>query len=761
MLYNLLEDPILRVDKAGGSRHLVTLPEAYSALMADEVVAFPAVRAHHRHAWHAFLVQVGTMATYEAGLRQPPRRAGAWLHILRGLTPDYSGDEPWHLAVEDPTVPAFMQPPATTPAGLADYSPDEIVSPDEIDLVITSKNHETKQQVAVDAEVDDWVVTLVALQTMEGFRGSRNYGISRMKAGFASRPAFSLAPDSPRPGTHVRRDITALLEARPTLLKNYPMVDGGIRLMWTEPWGGQFGESLYLPDLDPLYVDVCRRIRLRLNPSDRAIRAVKAGTLDYRVSMGERTDPPKDKKRVRTGLTGDPWTPFKTGEKAGALTLTETGFTYRMVASCLTDWEHPPLLQPTQSELDSAPPMRLVARAMARGRGVSSGYHERSIPLSHQAVTDLAAGVPAGGALGEIARGRVHLVAAVQRILNQAVWVFRTSGQSQKPATASTRIDRLRPWRLALDRQVDTNFFDGLQDELAAAVDTRREIRRQWLLAVVDEARQVLNATLDSMSCTAGRRLWSMNQAASFFETKIRTDEDLKLLHNSRPPNENGHRDGSDQPVGKEADVNTEERVDSTPEENPPRRRQLADAAVSIAGELAVERYPRGDLARLRRMDPDKPGPSAFWDLLAKRELAFGQDMEARWALIVHGIALMTPLNREGEEFRTAHDGYMPVGRALFAGGDPARKAALYSEARLNRLLRADGPRIRSHIAHVCRLMRSANVRFNWRELASFILSEGRAEDAAAEARRRILREYHRAQWVAKRANEEQEQQEV
>ena len=677
-MYNLLKDPVPRVDKVDGSRHLATLPEVYAALMADEVVAFPACRAHHRHAWHAFLCQVGAMAVHEAGLSQPPDSAGAWLRILRGLTPDHPGDEPWTLVVDDNTTPAFMQPPARTAAGQSDYRSDEIISPDDLDLVITTKNHEDKKNVAIDAEVDDWVVTLVALQTMEGYRGTGNYGISRMKGGFGSRPAFSLAPLNPHPGAHVRRDIVALLEARTGLLEAHPMVEGGVRLMWTVPWDGHGDEALHLSDLDPLYVEVCRRIRLRTTSSGRAIRAVKAGTEQYRVTMRETTDPSTDRE-TRTGLTGDPWTPFKTGDNGGALTLREDGFSYRRITACLTEWEHPHLLRPTQAELDSPPPMRLVARAMARGRGTSGGYHERSIPLSHRAVSELAADVPAGGTLGEIARHRVQLVSVIQGILNRSIQVCRSGGRPRKPGAALSRIEQMRPWRTALNRSVDTHFFDDLQRELAAEAEAQQEVRRQWLLGVVDDARQILRHHLDSLPCPAGRQLRSMEEATSLFEASVRRHEQLSLAY---PRNGGGH----EEPARKEDDV-TDGKADSPADGGAPgehRRQELADAAVSIAGELATEWYPRGDLARLRRMDPDNPGPSAFWDLLAKRGLSFGPDLEARWALIVHGIALMTPLNRKGEEFQTAHDGYVPVGRALFTGGNPLAQG---------RPLRCDAPR--------------------------------------------------------------------
>ena len=65
-------------------------------------------------------------------------------------------------------------------------------------MLVTSKNHDLKSAVAVQAGVDDWIFALITLQTMEGFGGAGNYGISRMNGGLGSRPAFSLVPKRSR-----------------------------------------------------------------------------------------------------------------------------------------------------------------------------------------------------------------------------------------------------------------------------------------------------------------------------------------------------------------------------------------------------------------------------------------------------------------------------------------------------------------------------------------------------------------------------------
>lgn len=169
--------------------------------------------------------------------------------------------------------------------------------------------------------------------------------------------------------------------------------------------------------------------------------------------------------------------------------------------------------------------------------------------------------------------------------------------------------------------------------------------------------------------------------------------------------------------------------------------------AFGFAGQMAAENFHRADLAQLRRMNPDAPDVAAYWRLMAERDLLGNPAWEAKWALILHGIALMTRAAGSEVAGRTAHDGQMPVGRALFLGGDPGRReSGYYSESRLNRLLTARGPILRTLLARMFRMMAAANHPFNWSEMARFILYEGDDEERAEQARRRIASEYYQAE---------------
>ena len=183
---NLLTDPLLTL--SNGSK--VSLPALFAAMAKGDVRGFPALRPHQRPAWHMFLVQLGALAFWGAKREDPPVDAADWRADLRRLTPDHPDDAPWRLVVKERDKPAFLQPP--DPGGLRWA---EVSTPDALDLLITSRNHDLKQSVARQANEEDWIFSLVSLQTSEGFGGRGNYGIARMNGGSSSRPMMGLAPE--------------------------------------------------------------------------------------------------------------------------------------------------------------------------------------------------------------------------------------------------------------------------------------------------------------------------------------------------------------------------------------------------------------------------------------------------------------------------------------------------------------------------------------------------------------------------------------
>ena len=511
-MHNILTDPIIRFDRPGGERAEASLPEVYAALMADAVDAFPALRPHQRHAWHAFLVQLGAMAMHQANVVEPPADPGEWARIIRSLTPEFPGDEPWQLVVGDITKPAFMQPPARSKERGKDYK-SAVATPDELDIISTSKNHDLKSGVLHDAAVNDWLFALINLQTMAGQIGNGHYPISRMQSGWNSRTSFTLT-SSLRLGGHVARDIAALLQVD---FAAWPMRWDGIGLLWTERWDGNDAEALTLEKLHPYYLEVCRRRRLVTD-----YRGIYA-----RVATG--------KQRLATksslGVVGDPWQLVDKRDNKGnkALAMQKDSFTYRRIVDYLFeggDWDLPALFSAKQGD------RYLVARGVKGNRGgQTEGYYERIIPLRQRLaqVFGRAAGTQE---IADLARDRVREIGIVQRILSHAIQVFAARGDSANVSPEGRAL--ARTWLNRLDEIVDAYFFEYLQMEFEAQGADRQGIRNQWLMnghhGVVDHARNLLHDAADSLPCPAIHRYKARVNAEGLFEGRLRGNNGLPFL---------------------------------------------------------------------------------------------------------------------------------------------------------------------------------------------------------------------------------------
>ena len=515
-MYNLLSEPLIRMEGPGGQQDAASLPEVYSALVADKVEAFPALRPHQRHAWHAFLVQLGVIAMQHGGLCDLPREVDEWRRIIRSLTPDFVDDEPWQLVVDDISKPAFMQPQASSRDREADFK-NPVTTPDELDMLVTAKNHDLKSAVAVQAGTDDWIFALITLQTMEGFGGANNYGISRMNGGLGNRAAFSLAPASGRVGAHVARDIVALTEFLPDIVEGYPHYDTveGPSLLWAIPWDGTAPESRLPTGFHPLYIEVCRRVRLKL----------QGGVLCARRTTSRAA---RIEGKELKGRTGDPWTPVDPKREGVPLTLGAGGFNYKRIRDYLMKWGRPVLLKPTRAERQDPTPMQLVARATVRGQGKTEGHYERSVPVGHRLKTALRGG-DGMQEIGDIAEKRIEQVGIVQRILSHAIQTFAARGEANNVNAEGRKL--AGRWLNRLDGAVDATFFDELQREFEAAEQDRQVIRNEWLRErVVGQARVLLRDAIASLPCPAIHRYKAAINAEGLLEGRLRSPNGLPFL---------------------------------------------------------------------------------------------------------------------------------------------------------------------------------------------------------------------------------------
>ncbi len=442
---NLLTDSLITVADSGGNSSSFSLPDIYELAATDTISDFPRIRPHQIPAFHAFLVQLGSLACEAAVLSSPPESASEWQRILRSLTASWLDDEPWQLVVADRTQPAFLQP--AQPEGAPSLK-TVVEQPDKLDLLVTSKNHDLKQRRMGSGSAEDWFFALLSIQTQEGFLGQGNYGIARMNGGFANRSFLTIAREQAGFGGRVFRDIQALLSNLEAYYKT-TIVRSGHTLLWLEPWDGS--QSLAVQECHPLFIEVCRRIRLIEH--DGVISAALGNSKVSRVDA-----------KAFNGDVGDPWLPLDIkSSESKAMTLASDGFSYRRMAQLLSGfggrYELPFLAKPMKEEKNE--PMAYEAYGLVRGQGKTEGFHRRRVLVPPRALRlfyDQNGSEELAERCGVFLNLSAHASGKALRPALIQLYQGKADIDWNKPSNETL----CRPWLKRLDGKIDKKFFSVL-----------------------------------------------------------------------------------------------------------------------------------------------------------------------------------------------------------------------------------------------------------------------------------------------------------
>ena len=493
---NLLTEPVFSVS----ADERLSLPGVLAAMAQGKVSRFPALRAHQGAAWHTFLVQLGALALWAGKQARLPEDTPTWTELLRALTPEHSDEAPWLVAAEDLRKPAFMQPPA--PDKMA-WHP--VPTPDALDVLITARNHDVKQSVLRDPDVEDWLFALVSLQTSAGYGGGRNYGIARMNGGSSSRPTVGLAPGNAKdctvdPSAWWIHDVRRLLfERRAGRGGGRP---GAQALLWCLDWPE--GERLDLPQLDPWFIEVSRRLRLVEAPE--GLTAIRATSSAPRIAADE-----------YHGNLGDPWTPVHKKDAKG-LTLGEGDFTFRKLHDLMFggEWQVPTLatIGPEEEARDTL----LVAQALSRGNCKTAGFKSRVVPIPASAARMLQSDSTA-----ELSNAQIGEVRLFEEALRTAVTLL--AGRGNRNAAHVVSRSATMQARARFAKRVDALFFPYLWARVEAqgsddpeAVD---EAGRAFRRALLQAAEAELAAALPEIACSGIMRPRAEARARQAFRRRV------------------------------------------------------------------------------------------------------------------------------------------------------------------------------------------------------------------------------------------------
>lgn len=154
-------------------------------------------------------------------------------------------------------------------------------------------------------------------------------------------------------------------------------------------------------------------------------------------------------------------------------------------------------------------------------------------------------------------------------------------------------------------------------------------------------------------------------------------------------------------------------------------REGLGKTIGHVAAILCADSFPTGERAALRRLDPNSPASLAFYRFAFRHLPENWECRQSDWMALVAGIALMCPHTHRPDR---------PAGQSLAESG--------YAEARLERMLSAEGETLRVLLLRAARFLAANKQACNWTDLAWLLLATD--HERREQARLNIARAYYR-----------------
>ena len=496
---NVLTNPAFTIERSDGSQQKRSLPGVLEELSHGNVLSFPRARRHQIDPSVMFLAQLGAAVLDECAVQDVAQPEMFWTEGLRRLA-GRNDDLAWAVCGDD-SDPAFLQAPAADPEQKWRLGSE---TPDQLDYLQLAKNHDAKRARIPADDVELWLLALITLQTMGGFDGKGNYGVSRMNSGTGSRPCVATV-SARSVSSFWRTSVTTLLDVRPDLLPPArPYRRDGVVFAWLEPWDGK--TSLAPDVLHPYFIEIARPVRLRAN--DDALRAETYST------MVPRTLGAKENR----GDMGDVWTPIRRKDNA-ALTVSGAGFSIQLLRDLLIghrDYEPAPA-----QRLEATGPVWLHASGLARGQGKTSGLHEAAVFVPEQVRSLLLAPGSDRDRLAELSEWALEVADQLRsKALRPALFSFLEGGPDEWPDTKRATFSAwVGTWLESFGHVWQERYFPWLW----SAVDDQDAARTSWKSLLLDTARENLSHGFAVAPLRSARQYRARVLARGLFENRART----------------------------------------------------------------------------------------------------------------------------------------------------------------------------------------------------------------------------------------------
>lgn len=497
---NLLTDPVFRVRTPEGTNG-ASLPELLTLLGKDRVESLPGLQRHQEDAFHIFCCYLAGAVLVRQGESVPRQNAAFWLESIRALTRQEGceDDSAWKLIVDDPTKPAFMQPPVSDLSAFKQHYKLKATTPDALDVLITARNHDVKANRAEHADLDAWLFALISLNGIAGYGGGGGTinGIARMNTGTGSRPRVGWLPTL-RAGGQFLRDVSVLMSDRDRLLHLPHSYDpNGKVLLWIPSWGGI--RSFLLEELDPFFIEVARRTRLQGNTF--GIQAFSSGSRKF-IAADE-----------QKGNLGDPWIPI-TQRTNGALTVSETGLTPKLLRNLIFGEEYTPAAMQRLDESKNSG--WFLASVLVGGNCTTDGFRSAVLRVPEKPKFALFGGGPARDRLAMLSKKGIDMAADIQyKALRPALFSLMEGGpenlnEKNKHVKGWTE-DAIEPFSQAWN----PHFFDWLWTTIDIADDA--EALHPWFKELRRLAQETLNRAAERAPQRHGRSYRAKTRAQGMF----------------------------------------------------------------------------------------------------------------------------------------------------------------------------------------------------------------------------------------------------
>lgn len=482
-MHSLLDDALFTVRLSGqDSTTKLTLPEVFEALHDETLDEFARLSKWQQRPWHCFLTQLDAIM----------RLQGKGSTIREQLLSLSAGaEEPWRLVVEDQSKAAFMQT-----AGFDQRPGDGELKPvDYLSRVTQAKNFDVKVSDGQKAVPEFMIYGLVELQTSGGFGGNGLYPASRMYGGYSTR-SFITATPSLHPSVWHNRDVEMLLQAANDI---DALDDDGPGLLWTLPWDGTKDDGLVIHTLHPLFIEVCRFVRItpELNVLSKSTKGPR-----LKQEKGDNID-----RAVESAL----WYPIKLDGNSAYSPGPGNVLSYKRLPGLIWGSKGDYELSRGLTFDDGATEKYIVCQVLRRSKTEPDGFFERILKVPTDKTSDLNGGAANTNDLLEEAKARISDANAAEWALQNALSILVDPN-----AVGEIRKDMSFHYLSTFTTRTDQRFFEDIWD----AVDDE-ELRAKWQQFVGQLAADILQEAEDHIPTRGPKRWQCITKARRFLSNNI------------------------------------------------------------------------------------------------------------------------------------------------------------------------------------------------------------------------------------------------